>query len=141
MGCFSGIPRTTGSIFNGGPVFWLFVIYAYSLIFIAIGIFFRALLHSSGLYRLQVSAALFAGCLPVVGNMLSLIGFIPFPNLDLTPFIFMASGLIFAYSLYGFRMMDIVPVARHKLVDEMTDGIIVLDANQRIVDINPQHRD
>ena len=134
---FGGIPRTTGSIFNGGPVFWLFVIYAYSLIFIAIGIFFRALLHSSGLYRLQVSAALFAGCLPVVGNILSLIGFIPFPNLDLTPFIFMASGLIFAYSLYGFRMMDIVPVARHKLVDEMMDGIIVLDANQRIVDINP----
>ena len=134
---FGGIPRTTGSIFNGGPAFWLFVVYAYVLIFIAIGIFFQAFWRSSGLYRLQVAAIVFAGCLPVVGNILSLAGFIPFPNLDLTPFIFMASGSIFAYGLFGFRLMDVVPIARHKLVDEMTDGIIVLDASKRIVDVNP----
>ena len=134
---FGGVPRTTGSIFNGGPAFWLFVVYAYVLIFIAIGIFFQAFWRSSGLYRLQLAAIVFAGCLPVVGNILSLAGFIPFPNLDLTPFIFMASGSIFAYGLFGFRLMDVVPIARHKLVDEMMDGIIVLDANQRIVDINP----
>lgn len=137
---FGGIPRTTGSIFNGGPAFWLFVVYAYGLMFIAIGLLVQALWRTSGLYRSQTAAVMFAACLPVAGNIISLAGFSPFPDLDLTPFIFACSGLIYAYALIGFRMMDVVPIARHKLVDEMTDGIIVLDASKRIVDVNPAAR-
>jgi len=137
---FGGIPRTTGSIFDGGPAFWLFVVYAYGLMFIAIGMLVQALWRTTDLYRSQTGAVLAAACLPVAGNIYSLAGFSPFPNLDLTPFIFTGSGLIYAYALLGFQMLDVVPVARHKLVDEMTDGIIVLDASRRIVDINPAAR-
>ncbi|MCX6060437.1 MAG: diguanylate cyclase [Chloroflexi bacterium] len=114
-----------------------FVLYTYTQIFIVIALFVQAYLRSSSLYRLQTGAVLFAACLPVAGNILSLAGISPFPNLDLTPFIFTVSGLIYAYALFGLRLLDVVPIARHKLVDEMTDGVIVLDASKRIVDINP----
>lgn len=136
-GLFFGGYHTTGSILNGGPWFWFFVIYSYTLIFIILGLFFQAFLRAIGLYRLQTGAILFGAFLPITGNILGLAGFSPFPNLDLTPFVFIISGLIYAYGLFGFHMMDVVPVARHKLVDEMKDGVIVLDANKRIVDINP----
>jgi PAS domain S-box-containing protein len=33
--------------------------------------------------------------------------------------------------------MDVLPVARHKLMEDMRDGLIVLDVQNRIVDINP----
>ena len=135
-GLFFGGQHVTGTILSGGPWFWFFVVYAYSQIFIFIALFIQAYVRASSLYRLQNGAILFAAFLPIAGNVLSLAGFSPFPNLDLTPFIFTASGLIYAYGLFGFRMLDVVPVARHKLVDEMTDGVIVLDANKRIVDIN-----
>ena len=136
-GLFFGGQHSTGTILSGGPWFWFFVLYSYTQIFIVIGLFVQAYLRSSSLYRLQTGAILFAACLPVAGNILSFAGFSPFPNLDLTPLIFTASGLIFAYALFGLRLLDVVPIARHKLVDEMTDGIIVLDASKRIVDINP----
>lgn len=136
-GLFFGGYHSTGSILNGGPWFWFFVIYSYTLIIIILALFFQTFLRASGLYRLQTGAILFGAFLPISGNALGLAGFSPFPNLDLTPFMFIVSGLIYAYGLFGFRMMDVVPVARHKLVDEMKDGVIVLDANKRIVDVNP----
>jgi diguanylate cyclase (GGDEF)-like protein/PAS domain S-box-containing protein len=136
-GLFFGGQHSTGTILSGGPAFWFFVIYTYTQIFIVIGLWVQAYLLASSLYRLQNGAALFAACLPVAANIFSFAGFSPFPNLDLTPFIFTVSGLIYAYALFGLRMLDVVPIARHKLVDEMTDGIIVLDASKRIVDINP----
>ena len=136
-GLFFGGQHSTGTILGGGPWFWFFVLYSYTQIFIVIALFVQAYLRTSSLYRLQTGAILFAACLPVAGNISSFAGFSPFPNLDLTPFIFTASGLIFAYALFGLRLLDVVPIARHKLVDEMTDGVIVLDASKRIVDINP----
>ena len=139
-GLFFGGHHTTGTILNGGPWFWFFVVYSYTLILILIGLFSQAFFHAAGLYRQQTGAILVGACLPVVGNILSLAGFSPFPNLDLTPFIFTFSGLIYAYALFGLRLLDVMPVARHKLVDVMTDGVIVLDAYQRIVDINPAAR-
>ena len=120
----------------GGPWFWIFVFYSYTQILFVIFLLVQEYLRAFNLYRRQIGSLLFAACLPVVDNILGLAGFRPFPNLDLTPFIFTVSGLIYAYALFGLRMLDIVPVARHKMVDEMADGVIVLDANRRIVDVN-----
>jgi diguanylate cyclase (GGDEF)-like protein/PAS domain S-box-containing protein len=136
-GLFFGGQHSTGTILSGGPWFWFFVVYVYLQILIIIGLFVQAYWRASSLYRMQTGAVLIGSCLPVAGNILSLAGFIPFPNLDITPFIFSISGLVYAYGLFGFRLLDVVPVARHKMVEEMLDGVIVLDANQRIVDINP----
>ncbi len=136
-GLFFGGQHNTGTILSGGPWFWFFVAYVYLQIIIIIGLFVQAYWRASSLYRMQTGAVLIGSCLPVAGNILSLAGFVPFPNLDITPFIFSISGLVYAYGLFGFRLLDIVPVARHKMVEEMLDGVIVLDANQRIVDINP----
>jgi diguanylate cyclase (GGDEF)-like protein/PAS domain S-box-containing protein len=37
--------------------------------------------------------------------------------------------------------MDLIPVARSRLIESMSDGILVLDLSNRIVDINPAMRD
>ncbi len=136
-GLFFGGQHSTDLIYSGGPWFWFFILYTYIQVFILIGLFVQAYLHASGLFRRQVGSMLFATLTPLAGNILGLLGSSPFPNLDLTPFLYTISGMIYAYALFGLRLLDVVPIARHKLVDEMTDGIIVLDASKRIVDINP----
>jgi|GEM_PF-1952325 len=136
-GLFYGGLRTTGTILAGGAWFWMNVVYSYLFVFIVIGLFTRAYLRSSNLYRLQTGIILFASLLPVVGNFLSLTGLVAIPNLDLTPITFTISGLFYAIGLFGFGLMDVVPVARNLLVEEMVDGVIVLDVQNRIVDINP----
>ena len=41
-----------------------------------------------------------------------------------------------AYALFHHRFLDIAPIARDIIIDGMKDGMIVTDANRRIVDIN-----
>lgn len=39
--------------------------------------------------------------------------------------------------MFRLGLLDVVPVARYTLVEEMSDGVLVLDAQNRVVDINP----
>ena len=40
------------------------------------------------------------------------------------------------WGLYRYRLFGVVPVARDMVVDSMSDGVLVLDAQRRIVDLN-----
>ena len=42
-----------------------------------------------------------------------------------------------AFGLFRFRFLDVVPAARDAVIENMRDGVVVLDAKNRIVDINP----
>jgi PAS domain S-box-containing protein len=55
----------------------------------------------------------------------------------LTPFSFTVTGLAFAWGLYRFHLLDLVPVAREAIIESMSDAILVLDLQNRIVDLNP----
>ncbi|HYN89311.1 MAG TPA: diguanylate cyclase, partial [Ardenticatenaceae bacterium] len=91
----------------------------------------------TSLYRAQVGTVLLGVIVPWAVNAMSLVGLNPFPNLDPTPFAFTLTGLFLAYSLLRYRLLDIVPVARGTLIEHMSDGVLVLDARGRLVDINP----
>jgi PAS domain S-box-containing protein len=57
--------------------------------------------------------------------------------LDLTPVAFTISALLFAWALFRYRLLDVVPVARDAVVASMSDVVVVIDLQNRIVDINP----
>ncbi|OQY24837.1 MAG: hypothetical protein B6I34_03120 [Anaerolineaceae bacterium 4572_32.1] len=122
-----------------GVAFWIHT--AYSYLFILLGSFFllQMLLRSPQLYRGQAAALLVGALAPAAGNVLVTFNLIP-SLLDLTPFGFTIAGLAAAWGLFHFRLLDIVPVARRIIVDSMSDGVIVLDLQNRIVDINPAAR-
>ncbi len=52
-------------------------------------------------------------------------------------YMFGLSAIIFAFSVLRANFLDLIPIARSHLVENMSDGILVLDAQHRIVDINP----
>ncbi len=57
-------------------------------------------------------------------------------GLDPTPLAFAVSGACFTWGIYRHRLFGLVPVARDMVVDSMEDGVLVLDAQRRIVDLN-----
>jgi PAS domain S-box-containing protein len=61
--------------------------------------------------------------------------------LDPTPFGFTATGVLVVWGLLRFRLLDIVPVARDAIVENMADAVIVLDAQSRVVDLNRAARE
>src|SRR5919199_5856999 len=122
---------------NHGAWFWVHLSYSYLLLLIGTILLITMLTHSPHLYRMQNLALLVAVAVPWVGNGVYVLGLSPVPNLDPTPFAFLLSGMAIALSLFGFRLLDLVPVARQYVMEGMTDGVIVLDLQGRVVDINP----
>jgi PAS domain S-box-containing protein len=120
-----------------GTMFWLFLAYSYLCLLAGSGIVVRAYRRSSRLYRMQLSTMLAATLVPWLGNLSYISGLNPLPYLDLTPFAFTITGLVATWALFRFQLFDVVPVARDVVLDSMSDGVIVLDTQARIVDLNP----
>jgi PAS domain S-box-containing protein len=120
-----------------GAWFWVHLSYSYLLLLVGTILLITMLNRSPHLYRKQNLALLVAVSVPWVGNGVYVLGLSPVPNLDPTPFAFLLSGMAIALSLFGFRLLDVVPVARQYVMEDMADGVIVLDLQDRVVDINP----
>src|SRR6266516_6758555 len=123
-----------------GAWYWLNIAYSYLLLlvgtFLICGLI-QTLFRSARLYRWQAGALLIAVITPWLGNALTISDLSPFPHhLDLTPFTFTITGMAFGWSLWRYRLLDIVPVAREVVIESMSDAVIVVDEQNRIVDLN-----
>jgi PAS domain S-box-containing protein len=120
-----------------GAWFWVHTIYSYLLLLFATILVFEALVRSSHLYRHQTGGLLIGALAPWAGNVLYIIGLTPLSNMDLTPFAFTLTGFALAWSVFGFGLLNIVSMARKEVIESMSDIIIVIDALNRIADLNP----
>jgi PAS domain S-box-containing protein len=120
-----------------GVVFWIHAAYSYVLLLAGNVLLILALVRAPQLYRGQVFTLLLGAFTPWVANAVTIFKLLPSLSLDLTPFAFTVTGLCLGWSLFRFKLLDIVPVARDTLVEHMGDALMVVDSQGRIVDINP----
>jgi diguanylate cyclase (GGDEF)-like protein/PAS domain S-box-containing protein len=120
-----------------GPLYSVSVMYAYAMIGIALFVLGQSALHLGPLYQNQYRLIIIGSILPWAGNIYSENYFDVLHGLDLAPLLFGVSGIIFAFSVLRTNFMDLIPIARSHLIENMRDGILVLDIQNRIVDINP----
>ncbi|MCD6344199.1 MAG: GAF domain-containing protein [Anaerolineae bacterium] len=119
-----------------GAAWWVHTVYSYLLILLGDFLIVQVLIRSPRLYREQAAALLIGVSAPLLGNVLSVFELIP-TSLDLTPFAFVAMGLALAWAIFRPQLLDIVPVAREAIIEGLHDGLIVLDAQGRVVELNP----
>ena len=121
---------------------WYYVNLIYSYIVISAGILVLAygMMRSGPSLRKQYRIILIASLIPWGLNILSE-SFMGTSQFDITPFTFGLSGILFTYSIARNHIMNIIPVARSRIVESMSDGVLVLDALDRVVDINPAMED
>jgi len=124
-----------------GPVLWLYLFYAYFLILASMVLLIQALLRSGRLYLWQVSALIVVAGVPWLASLVSeLIGKWPASAVDLTPLALSLSAPAIAWSMSRLRARDIVPVARRAVLDDLDDGVLVLDPAGCIADSNSAAR-
>ncbi|PZC47506.1 MAG: Signal transduction histidine kinase/CheY chemotaxis protein or a CheY-like REC (receiver) domain [Chloroflexi bacterium] len=111
-------------------MFWLHAAYSYLAILLGNAI----LLRSRALDFRQVASLAVATLTPLVANATFGLGIVVF---DPTSFAFVLTGVLVAWSLFRFRLLDIVPVARDALVEDMADSLVVVDDEGRIAYLNP----
>ncbi|HKO48344.1 MAG TPA: histidine kinase N-terminal 7TM domain-containing protein [Polyangiaceae bacterium] len=59
---------------------------------------------------------------------------------DSSPFCFAISGLCVSWALTRYRLFDLVPIARHAVIEHLPDPVLVLDSKDRLMDLNPAAR-
>lgn len=120
-----------------GAWWWVHFAYSYLLLILGAVLLVRELFRIQPPYRGQIIALLSGVLLPWLANALYIFGLNPLHPVDLTPLAFALAGLPMLWAISRLRLLDIVPIARHIVVDGMADGVIVLDMQGRIVDLNP----
>ena len=120
-----------------GPWFWIHASYSYVLIILGMLVLVQRLFRLPRLYREQIIALLVCVIVPVGWNVVYVFNLVPMYRIDLTPSAFTISGLAIAWGLFRFRLLDIIPVARDTVIEDVSDGVIILDAQNRFIDINP----
>jgi PAS domain S-box-containing protein len=119
-----------------GPWFWVFAAYSYGLLSIAVYLLVQAVRRASPLHRGQPLVLLIALCMPWAWNVSYSFGVSPVPRHDIAPAIACLSGIVAAWGLFRFRLLDIVPIARSAVIEDIDSGVIVMDQQQRVVDLN-----
>lgn len=114
---------------------WLVVVYLAAFAELA-----AAWARTHPLYRAQVSALAAGAAVPLLGAALTLTVLADSPGRDITPITFAVSQLVIAWGLFRRRLFDMVPVARHAVVESLADAVWVIDAEGRVLDLNPAAR-
>jgi len=127
-------------IFNHGPWFFINGIYIYFLVAISYGLLIKAYLSSQKIFRQQIAAMLWGFAFPLVSGSLVFWNIVPVTGMDVSAMGFAFAGLIIAFAIFRLKFLDLLPIARQMLIDNMRDGVIVVDAERRLVDINPSAR-
>jgi diguanylate cyclase (GGDEF)-like protein len=120
-----------------GPLFYLAAAYGYPFMLFCIGITVRAVYLSKGLYRWHYLVFLVLTTVPWIAN----IGYVAFGwalfGFDPTPFSFALTLAGFGWLISGLSLFDLVPVARHLLLDALIDPVLVVDPRGRVIQANP----
>lgn len=125
---------------TAGPGFWLMTGYNYSLVLLAYTIMIRTYRSSTPERRRQILMIVVGTIIPVVANVLDVTGLNPFLPLRLTVFALVPAGLSGLWALSYRHLFDLSPLARAKLIEVIHNGVIVIDEEGRVSDLNPAAR-
>ncbi len=89
------------------------------------------------MYRRQNLLILLGALIPWIFNIVYLSGGRPLGHIDLTPIGFALTAVIITVALTRYKLFELTPVAREKAVDMMHEGLVILDHQHRILDLNP----
>ena len=119
-----------------GIWFWIFFAYTQILIFSGLYNLVYSIYKFTAYYKSQITTLLIGSFFPIFGNLLYVTGWNPYPGFDWTPVSFVATGIIVTFGIVRYRMFDLVPLARNKLIDTMEDGVIILNDEGIVEDCN-----
>jgi signal transduction histidine kinase len=123
-----------------GPWFWVIAGYTYLLGLLGAIPLLQFIRSEVTTFRGQSVALLVGLVAPWVTNASFLVGMVPTAGVDPTPVAFSLSAVAFLGALTRFQLFGTSPApirpARRSVFDRMEGGIVVLDRNENVVDLN-----
>jgi PAS domain S-box-containing protein len=133
----NGSPVNSTAAVQSDPWLWINSIYFNLITLIGIYILIKTFARSPLPYRLQSGIVLVGSIFIIPASLVSLTVSNPIYISIILMSAFTIAGIIFTYGLLSYQVLDIVPIPRDIIVERMDDGWMVLDMQNRIVDLNP----
>lgn len=124
--------NTSETVF--GIYFYIHSIYTYALLFIALFTLIKYSIRNSGFFSKQSILIILGSIVPIAINLLGIFG-IPM-TIYLTPMSFTITVLLYTLAILKFRFLSITPIALQRIVDRISDGYIVVNEDNTIIDFN-----
>ncbi len=132
------LPGTAGSLevlkYVVGPWYWVHFAFSYSIYLLAIYRMVKIIRTKPPFYRGQPILLLASLAAPLALRIMYVLNLSH--GLDLTAITFSISSVFAAWGLFYFRTSSVVPVIRNLVVQNLDDGMILVDSQGNIVDIN-----
>ena len=123
-------------IYHHGFWFWLHTCYLYLLMVVGFIYLIKSIIRAAKPYRKQLIIILCGILFPILTGTIYAFGWLPVEGLDITPTGLAFTGAFLAWALIRYQLLDLLPVARNTLIEQLQDGVIVLDMSGRVADIN-----
>jgi PAS domain S-box-containing protein len=118
-------------------VVWMMFMWGVLITVFSLALLIARYVRAHKLYRRQIGVIVLGAMIPLIGAALTMMGVTLTFHRDTTPLTFAISNLCVGWGLFHYRLFDVVPVVRDKIFEDMVDMVIVLDAHNRVVDMNP----
>ena len=132
---------TNLGVYHYGPWFWVLVAHNYVVFAVATIVLIAAARQVTRPFRGPFAVGVFALLLPWIGNVAYVFKLGPWPGLNWFSISIIVTGSMLGWLVTGEGLLDILPRAREAIVDSMRDGVIVLDAANRMLFANQAARD
>ncbi len=116
--------------------FWIHIFYALLLILLGVTILIQAGIRIYPEYHGQAISLILGAIVLFAVTIIPTFRVIPNQKVDLMPIGFTISGGFVALAIFRYRLLDLKPLAHSFLLENMEDGMLALDKNHRIIDMN-----
>ena len=120
-----------------GVWYWVEIVYNFLLYVTAAGVLLHTVIRSPPVYAVQLWLVFVSSLFPFVASLLYAFASPFFSGIDFTPVSFALTGLVLFYAISRYHLFDLIPIAHEQILIDMEEGVIVIDEQERIVEINP----
>jgi PAS domain S-box-containing protein len=117
--------------------FYLWASYAYCVIGGGILLMVIRMMGMPTILRRQLYIVVPMAFVIIVPNAMFISQHNPIYPYDPTPISLAIAGLLFLFSIYKHKFLDVMPVAHAQVFKNMRSAVIVIDSREQILDINP----
>ncbi|WP_409420784.1 histidine kinase N-terminal 7TM domain-containing protein [Pseudaeromonas sp. ZJS20] len=135
---FDVVDGLTLSRLTFGPWYYVLMLYAHLAVLVSLLVFYRSWRRAPRFHSHQALVLLCGAALPWLGYLVSLASLTNQLRLDWCVLSFSVSGLCFGYGLFRYRFTHLPPIGREQVFDEISEAVVVLDSQGRLLDFNRQ---
>jgi PAS domain S-box-containing protein len=114
---------------------WMLTAYGSLLVLLQVGVLLW-LFAISPPHRWPIALMLVGRLATAVAFPLEPAQWSPFAPVDASSLAMSFTAAIYALALFRFRILDLIPIAHETVIQQMREGMLILDVHQRIVDLN-----